>query len=123
MIKYISDLCTEKFQVVVRGNTEELVDYLNLYSLNILECIYLHYQEFMMKCGFDNIRCPIPETTLFQIGKTYSGDGISVTIEVDTDNGNIVANVTLAALMPDEEATNATIISPKAVNADLINFK
>lgn len=123
MVTFYGDLCTEKFKVVVRGNIDELTEYINLYSLHILECIFIRYRTFCERCGFENVRNPFPDTTLFEIGKTYSADGISVSLGIEDDC--VVANVVLVAIMPDEEASRATIVDPEAVSAndDIIQFR
>ena len=120
MVTFFADLCTEKFKVVVRGNAEDLVGYINLYSLHILECIFLRYQAFLGRCGFENVRNPFPETTLLEIGKTYSADGISVSIGLEDDC--VVADVILVAIMPDEEASRATLVEDKS-DDDIIQFR
>jgi hypothetical protein len=122
MITYVSDLVSEKFEIKVRGNVEDLHNYLALYSVDILECIHAKYTEFVTNGNFDpNIPWPFPKDTIFEIGKTYSTYGVSASFGMGDDC--LIVYVTFVKVIPDEEETRKTLIDPEAGNADLIDFR
>jgi hypothetical protein len=122
MITYVSDLVSEKFEIKVRGNVEDLHNYLALYSVDILECIYAKYSEFVTNGNFDpNIQCPLPKDTIFEIGKTYSSYGVSASVGMGDDCLSVF--VTFVKTIPNELETRKTLIDPEAGNADLIDFR
>jgi hypothetical protein len=122
MITYVSDLVSEKFEIKVRGNVEDLHNYLALYSVDILECIHIKYTEFVTNGNFNpNTPWPFPKDTIFEIGKTYSSYGVSASVGMGDDCLSVF--VTFVKTIPNELETRKTLIDPEAGNADLIDFR